>query len=413
MNKVLLLSKEFPPRVYGGAGVHVGFLSTELAKLLSVEVRCFGEQLHEAVVGEVGVTGFRGGPEDFAALDDSLRKAIEPVGIGLRMAAAPTDADVVHCHTWYSMLAGVWMKKLHGVPLVVTAHSLEPLRPWKREQLGRGYDLSSWIERVAYEEADAIIAVSSATRDEVLECYDVESDRVHVIHNGVDLDVYRKSDGSSVVARYAGKYGFDASKPFALCVGRVTRQKGIVHLVRALRYLQSDIQVVLCAGAPDTEAIGREMESEVKRVSAERPGVAWVPEMVPVDDLVALYSEADVFVCPSVYEPFGIINLEAMACETPVVASSVGGIPEVVVDGETGFLVPFERADDSTEPRDPEAFAMSLARRVDQLAADDRLRRSMGLAGRRRVEEQFSWTGVAGRTVDLYRQVSEPIPTEA
>jgi glycogen synthase len=413
MNKVLILSKEFPPHVYGGAGVHVEFLSAELAKMLSVEVRCFGEQHSAAATGEVEVSGFSADADVFSALDDSLRRAIEPAGIGLRMASTPTDADVVHCHTWYSMLAGVWMKKLYGVPLVVTAHSLEPLRPWKREQLGRGYDLSLWIERVAYEEADAIIAVSTATRDEVLECYRVDAERVHVIHNGIDLDVYRKCDGSSVVARYAEKYGFDPSRPFVLFVGRITRQKGVVHLVRALRCMHSDIQVVLCAGAPDTEAMGREMESEVRRVSEERPGIVWVPEMVPLDDIVALYSEAAMFVCPSVYEPFGIINLEAMACETPVVATSVGGIPEVVVHGETGLLVPFESADDSIEPRDPEAFALSLAKAIDQLAADDELCHSMGLAGRRRVEEQFSWASIARKTVDLYREVCSSVPAGA
>ena len=407
MNKVLLLSKEYPPHVYGGAGVHIDFLSRELAKLVDVEVRCFGKQKRDGGNGTASVRGFSAPAESVGDLSDSRRKAVEPLQVGLEMAATVTDADAVHCHTWYSMAAGVWAQKLYGIPLIVTAHSLEPLRPWKREQLGNGYDLSSWIERSAYESADAIIAVSTATRDEVLEVYYVDPERVHVIYNGIDLALFRNIEAPSVVERYATKYGFDPSKPFLLFVGRITRQKGVVHLVRALEHLDSDIQAVLCAGAPDTEEIGREMEAEVRRVGESRPGVYWVPEMVPVEDLVALYSAADMFVCPSVYEPFGIINLEAMACETPVVATAVGGIPEVVVHEETGLLVPFESGE-GIGPLDADAFERELAAGIDRLAGDPELAKRFGAAGRQRAEDQFSWESVARKTLELYRKVGAP-----
>lgn len=408
MRKVLLLTREYPPHVYGGAGVHVQHLSRELARLTDVEVRCFGDQDVVPGAGEPAVIGIEPPPDRFAKLDPRLRKAIEPLGVNLDMLRRPIDADIVHCHTWYSMAAGLWAKILYGVPLIITTHSLEPLRPWKEEQLGRGYRLSSWIERTAIEAADAVIAVSSDTRREVLECYEVEPDRVHVIHNGIQLDEFRVRDPGPALEAY----GIDPSRPYLLFVGRITRQKGVIHLVRALEHVTQDLQVVLCAGAPDTEEIRREMESAVGRIAARRKGVHWIDQMVPIDRLTRLYSGAALFVCPSVYEPFGIINLEAMACSCPVVATAVGGIPEVVVDGETGVLVPFEHAEGpSFEPADPERFERDLADAINRLAGDPELRRRMGEAGRRRVEERFSWASIARVTLDLYRSVTagEPV----
>jgi glycogen synthase len=318
------------------------------------------------------------------------------------MASLPIDADVVHCHTWYTHMAGLWVKTLYGIPLVVTTHSLEPLRPWKEEQLGRGYQLSSWIERTAIGAADAVVAVSDETRRAVSECYGVGEAKLRVIHNGIDLASFHPRDPSAALA----KYGISREKPYLLFVGRLTRQKGVTHLVRALQHVRPDIQAVLCAGAPDTDEIEREMQAEVRRLEAGRSGVHWIREMLELEDLVGLYSGAALFVCPSVYEPFGIINLEAMATETPVVASKVGGIPEVVVDGETGILVPFEAAPaPSFEPRDPDRFARDLARAIDLLAADPEARRRMGRAGRERAEKLFSWESIARKTAQLYEEI--------
>jgi glycogen synthase len=402
VNKVLFLTNEYPPNVYGGAGVHVDHLSRELARLIEVEVRCFGAQESGGGSGKPRVRGSKMEPQDFALLDAGPRKAVEALGVNLRWLARPVDSDLVHCHTWYSMMAGAWMKALYGVPLVVTTHSLEPLRPWKVEQLARGYQLSSWIEKTAIEAADAVVAVSGATRDEILTCYDVEPSCVHVIHNGIDLDVFRPRDPAAVLRHWK----IPAEKPYLLFVGRITRQKGVVHLVRALEHVRGDMQAVLCAGAPDTPQIQAEMEAAVRELSRRRPGVFWLREMLGVEDLVGLYSGAALFVCPSVYEPFGIINLEAMACGVPVVASRVGGIPEAVADGETGLLVPFEpRGATDFEPRDPVAFSRSLAAAIEKLAADAGLRRRFGEAGRRRVEQHFSWTGIARKTLDLYQSL--------
>lgn len=402
MNKALILSKEYPPHVYGGAGVHVENLTREMARLIDVEVRCFGQQQRLGGDGTPSVRGFGTDPDALRNLDPRLRKAVEPLGVDLAMLSEPVDADLVHCHTWYSMAAGLWAKILYDIPLVVTTHSLEPLRPWKEEQLGRGYRLSSWIERTAVESADAVIAVSQDTRREVLECYDLDPAAVHVIHNGIDLEGYRPSDPAPVLR----KHGVDPDRPYLLFVGRITRQKGVVHLVRSLPWVTPELQVVLCAGAPDTDEIRSEMESAVADAQSRRPGIHWIPEMLPVEEVVALYSGAALFVCPSVYEPFGIINLEAMACHCPVVASRVGGIPEVVLHGETGLLVDFEAAPaPSFEPRDPERFSRDLAEAIDRLAGDPELRDRMGRAGRRRVEEHFSWTSIARRTVDLYAEV--------
>ncbi|HLU50125.1 MAG TPA: glycogen synthase [Planctomycetota bacterium] len=409
MRKVLVLTREYPPHIYGGAGVHVDHLTRELSHLIDVEVRCFGEQSSPPAPGRPAVTGVPSAADRFALLDPRLRKAVEPLAVNLDMLRLPVDADVVHCHTWYSMAAGLWAKILYGIPLVVTTHSLEPLRPWKEEQLGRGYQLSSWIERTAIESADAVIAVSTDTRREVLECYRVDAERVHVIHNGIDLDEFQPRDPKPALEAY----GIDPSKPYILFVGRITRQKGVIHLVRALEHVTRDVQVVLCAGAPDTEEIRREMESAVRAVSLRRDGVHWIDEMVPTERLTRLYTGAAIFVCPSVYEPFGIINLEAMACRCPVVATAVGGIPEVVVDGETGVLVPFERAPGALfEPARPDEFERALARAINDLVADEGLRNRMGEAGRRRVEERFSWRSIAERTAELYRSmVANPVET--
>ncbi len=400
--KVLMLTREYPPHIYGGAGVHVEHLSRELARLAAVEVRCFGAQ--RAVGGQVvpSVRGFEAAESLLAGLDSRLRKAVEPLAVDLAMLGVRIDADIVHCHTWYSMMAGLWAKILYGIPLVITTHSLEPLRPWKSEQLGRGYQLSSWIERTAMGAADAIVAVSETTRCEVLECYGGDPERVKVIHNGIDPYQFKPIDPKPTLA----KYGIDPDRPYILFVGRVTRQKGIMHLVRALRHVQADVPAILCAGAPDTVEIGREMEGAVADLQRVRPNVRWIAEMVPVPSLVGLYSAAALFVCPSVYEPFGIINLEAMACGVPVVATKVGGIPEAVADGETGILVPIEqKASPDFEPREPERFSRDLAAAIDRLLADPALRKRMGTAGRRRVEERFAWSSIARRTIDVYSSV--------
>ncbi len=321
----------------------------------------------------------------------------------LAMVADPVDADVVHVHTWYTHLAGLLARLSYRIPLVLTVHSLEPLRPWKREQLGGGYDVSSWIERLAIETADAVVAVSSETREDVLRLFKVAADRVHVIHNGIDADFYRPDPATTALERH----GVDPSVPYVLFVGRITRQKGIVHLVRAIRHLDPGIGVVLCAGQPDTPEIAAEMERGVAAAQAERPNVVWIGEMVSREEARQLYSHAAVFCCPSVYEPFGIINLEAAACETPVVASAVGGIPEVVVDGETGLLVPVElRADDPMSPIDPDRFELNLAGAINALMADAATREVMGRAARRRAVERFGWARIAAETVDLYRSVT-------
>jgi alpha-maltose-1-phosphate synthase len=309
------------------------------------------------------------------------------------------DADLVHCHTWYSHFGGILAKKNYGIPLVVTVHSLEPLRPWKREQLGGGYDFSLWVEKTALEMADAVIAVSSETRRDIERLFDVNPGRLHVIHNGIDLGEYRKVDSTGALRRY----GIDPAKPYLLFIGRITRQKGFRHLVRAIQFMGRDFQIVLCAAAPDTPEIAEETKAAVAHAKTQRSGIIWIDQMVDQKSACELYSHAAVFVCPSIYEPFGIINLEAMACETAVVASAVGGIKEVVVDGQTGFLVPLEQMKKSPfEPTNPETFARDLARRINQLMADPKLRKKFGKAGRKRVEEKFSWPAIAEKTKALY-----------
>jgi alpha-maltose-1-phosphate synthase len=402
--RIAFFTNEYPPNVYGGAGVHVEYLSRELAGLddgaHTVDVFSFGEQREER--GNLRVHGVAAG-EPLPAHDPRHARLLDALQRDLAMVGRVEAPDVVHCHTWYSHLAGCLAAPLTGARLVLTTHSLEPHRPWKAEQLGTAYNATVWIERTAYQNADGVIAVSGAMKHDVQALYGVEPDRVRIIHNGIDPDEYQPRDDPETLRRL----DVDPDLPIVLFVGRITRQKGILHLVRAIRLLDAGVQVVLCAGAPDTEAIGREMASlvaDAKRDSAAR--IVWIPEMLPRHDLIALYSHAAVFVCPSVYEPFGIINLEAMACATPVVASAVGGIPEIVVPGETGLLVPFEaQGGGSAEPADPESFTRALADAINELMSDADRRAAMGTASRTRVLAEFSWHRIAEQTRDFYREL--------
>ncbi|MGW5332622.1 glycogen synthase [Streptomyces bauhiniae] len=378
--RVGLLTREYPPDVYGGAGVHVEFLARELAGLVDLEVHCWGEGRG------VGVVRHRPWP----VLDGS-NDALRTFSVDLSMAAALQGSDLVHSHTWYAGLAGHLAKLLYGIPHVTTAHSLEPLRPWKAEQLGGGYALSSWAERTAIESADGVIAVSGAMRDDILACYPaLDADRVHVVHNGIDTRLYRPDPGTDALRRH----GIDPERPYVLFVGRITRQKGVPHLLRAVRDIDPDTQVVLCAGAPDTPEIDREFRDRFQELSAVRAGVFWIPQMLPRTEVVQLLTHAAVFVCPSVYEPLGIVNLEAMACGTPVVASRVGGIPEVVDHGSTGLLVDTDGD-----------FEGNLARALDSVLADPVAARRMGEAGRARAVGEFGWDAVARRTAGLYEEI--------
>ncbi len=400
--KVTFLTKEYPPYVYGGAGVHVEYLSRALAKRIQVEVRTFGDQ--HSSDGRLTVRGYPQWDEVAKNTDPRFVGAIDAFARSLAMAKDRMDSDLVHCHTWYSDMGGLLASQLWGIPYLLTIHSLEPLRPWKVEQLGNAYHLSAWMERTAIEQADGIIAVSRETRNDVLRLFDIRPERVHVIHNGIDPQEYRSgAGGGEVLARY----GIDPQKPFVLFVGRITRQKGIIHLVRAIPHIDPALQIVLCAGAPDTPEIGREMEEALAQAAASRPGVIWVREMLPRADVIQLYGRAAIFCCPSVYEPFGIINLEAMACETAVVATSVGGIPEVVVPEETGLLVDPGLRAGTFDPADPAGFARALAAAINRLAADPELRKQFGRAGRRRVLDHFSWDAIARSTLDLYGAVLE------
>ena len=399
-----ILTNEYPPNVYGGAGVHVEYLTRELAALdggrHTVQVLSFGEQReHQGSLRVEGVLP----PVEIAGQDPRHTRLFSTLLQDLVMAGKLADIDVVHCHTWYSHFAGCLAKYLQDVPLVRTTHSLEPHRPWKVEQLGTAYHVSSWVERTAYENADGVVAVSEAMKADVRHLYGVPEDRVRVIHNGIDLRQYTPRPNEAVLR----EYGIDPAVPYVLFVGRITRQKGIIHLVNAIRHIHTGAQVVLCAGAPDTPEIGREMTEAVERARAQSPHtIVWVREMLPKDKVIALYTHAAIFVCPSVYEPFGIINLEAMACETPVVASAVGGIPEVVDHGETGLLVRIDaRGNGDVEPKHPETFSRDVAAAVNVLLEDPALRGAMAQKARHRVEEQFSWTSIARQTLDFYQDV--------
>jgi alpha-maltose-1-phosphate synthase len=390
---VHLLTREYPPEVYGGAGVHVEYLSRELRALAEVRVHCFGGPRSEpdvmAYPDPVGLVG--------------TNPALRTVGVNLQMVAGCARADLVHSHTWYANLAGHVAKLLYGVPHVATAHSLEPLRPWKAEQLGGGYAVSSWCERSALEAADAVIAVSAGMAHDVLAAYPaIPPERVHVVHNGIDTEEYAPDHGTDVLDRL----GIDPGRPSVVYVGRITRQKGLPHLLRAARALPADVQLVLLAGAPDTPEIGAEVEALAAELRATRGGVVWVREMLPKREVIQVLTQATVFVCPSVYEPMGIVNLEAMACETAVVATATGGIPEVVVHGGTGLLVPIDQASDvSGTPLKPEQFEADLAAAINEVLGSPDRARAMGRAGRERAVGQFSWASVARSTLDLYRSL--------
>ena len=394
--KVLFLTNEYPPHIYGGAGVHVGYLSRELAKSMPVEVRCFGDQNFKE--RNLQVRGFGLDASDFTC-PKPLQSAFGAIRRCTDFNTTNIDADLVHCHTWYSHFGGILAKLNYGIPFVITVHSLEPLRPWKREQLGGGYDFSLWIEKTALEMADAIVAVSGETKRDIERLFEVDPNHVRVIHNGIDLEEYRRVDSTDALKRH----GINPDEPYLLFVGRITRQKGIVYLVRAIQFMTPGFQIVLCAGAPDTPEIAIEMQKAIAQAKSERLDIIWIEEMVDRNAVIELYSHAAVFCCPSIYEPFGIINLEAMACGTPVVASAVGGIKEVVVDRETGFLVPLEQMKESPfEPLNPEKFSRDLAEKINQLMNDRRLREKFGKAGRKRVEEKFSWSTIAQKTKALY-----------
>lgn len=400
LSKVALFTNEYPPYIYGGAGVHVEYLSRELAKLVPVEVRCFGDQ--DVRDPHLRVKGYGPWTEAKKDTDPRFGGALDATYRSLAMAKDTLDASIVHAHTWYVQFGGFLAKKLWGIPFVLTTHSLEPLRPWKVEQLGNAYHLSTWIENNGIMEADAVIAVSKETRNDVLRCFPgVDPSKVRVIHNGIDLQQYRHNPAVDALV----KRGVDPEKPFVLFVGRVTRQKGIIHLVNAIPQIDPSIQVVLCAGAPDTPEIGREMTERIEAVSSNRKGVIWIREMLPRDEVIQFYSNATVFCCPSVYEPFGIINLEAMACETAVVASAIGGIPEVVVPEETGLLVDLKLKEGTFEPVDPAKYSADLAAAINRVALDSELREKFEHNGRRRVEDHFSWTAIAHRTLDLYQSL--------
>lgn len=398
--KALFYTREFPPYVYGGAGVHVEYLAGELAKLMEMDVRCFGDQDDKSA--NLTVKGFPFDDGVFENSDDKLKSVFKTLSTCLHMNAAPIDADVVHCHTWYAHFAGIVAKLCYGTPLVITTHSLEPLRPWKREQLGRGYDASSWVEKTAIEMADALIAVSEETKDDVIKHFNVDESKVHVIYNGINLQQYITTSETATL----DAYGVDKTKPYVLFVGRITRQKGIIHLVNAIKYIDEDTQIVLCAGAPDTPEIGKEMEDAVNQVKKTRHNVIWIDKMVTKEEIIQLYSHADVFCCPSIYEPFGIINIEAMACNTAVVASAVGGIKEVVVHGETGLLIPLEQQKEAPfEPIDPDKFSRDLADGVNTVINDKDLRESMAKNGRTRVEDYFDWIAIAKQVEALYKSI--------
>jgi glycogen synthase len=398
--KALFYTREFPPYVYGGAGVHVEYLADELAKLMKVDVRCFGDQ--DSKTESLSVKGYPFDNPIFENADDKLKSVFKTLSTGIQMNTEPIDADVVHCHTWYAHFAGIIAKLCYGTPLVITTHSLEPLRPWKREQLGRGYDASSWVEKTAIEMADALIAVSEETKEDVLKHFDVDESKVHVIYNGINLQQYVTTSETSTL----DEYGVDKTKPYVLFVGRITRQKGIIHLVNAIKYIDIETQIVLCAGAPDTPEIGKEMKDAVDEVKKTRENVIWIDKMVTKDEIIQLYSHAAVFCCPSIYEPFGIINIEAMACNTAVVASAVGGIKEVVVHGETGLLIPLEQQTEAPfEPIDPDKFSRDLAEGVNQVINDKNLQLTMAKNGRKRVEEYFDWVSIAKQVETLYQSL--------
>ena len=400
--RVGLFTREYPPLVYGGAGVHVDYLSRELAREIEVEVHCWGPQQTDA--GKLHVRGAEPWTDISNGTEGKFKGALEAFSLNLTQVKALQGIDIAHTHTWYVSMAGYLAKKLYGIPFVLTTHSLEPLRAWKAEQLGSGYAMSSWMERTAILDADAVIAVSQGTKADIEQAYpDVDPGRIHVIYNGIDLKEYQKTPDTNALT----DYGVDPAVPYVLFVGRITRQKGVTHLVDAIRYLPKDAQVVLCAGAPDTPEIATELREKVEAARKDHPRIVWIEKMVTKQETIQLYSNCRVFCCPSVYEPFGIINLEAMACRAPVVASATGGIKEVVVEDETGYLVPFDQDPLTSFPREPEEFARDLAAKINVLLGDAEKCRRFGDAGRKRVEDIFSWTAIAHQTIELYGRLIE------
>lgn len=400
--KALLLTREYPPYTYGGAGVHVEYLSKELSKIIPVEVRCFGDQIFDDK--NLKVRGYSFDANIFNNCDSLLKSPLQALNTCIAFNAEKIEADIVHCHTWYSHFGGITAKIMYGIPLVITTHSLEPLRPWKREQLGKGYDFSCWVEKTALEMADAIISVSKGTKEDILKYFNVAADKIHIIPNGIDTEEYKPVKSNKALE----KYNINPDQPYLLFVGRITRQKGIIHLVNAIKYISPDVQVVLCAGEPDTKEIALEMEQAVSNVRNIRNNIVWIEEMISKPDIFEIYSNAALFCCPSIYEPFGIINLEAMACEVPVVASAVGGIKEVVINNETGLLVEFEQIDKPPfEPSNPDEFSKQLAEKINYLMNNESIRIEMGKKGRERAINYYSWQAVAKRVVELYEKEIE------
>ncbi|MBV9404172.1 MAG: glycogen synthase [Acidobacteriaceae bacterium] len=399
--RVGLFTREYPPHVYGGAGVHVDYLSRELARKIEVEVHCWGDQ--HSGEGNLHVHGAQPWSEISEGAVGKFKTALEAFSLNLTQIKALANVDIVHTHTWYVSMAGYLAKLLYKVPFVLTTHSLEPLRAWKAEQLGSGYAMSSWMEHTAILDADAVIAVSNGTKQDILRVYPLSPERVHVIYNGIDLDEYRKTSDATALKTY----GIDPNTPYILFVGRITRQKGVTHLVDAIPYMPPNTQIVLCAGAPDTPEIAEEMRQKVEQAKKTNPHIIWLEKMISKPEVIQLYSHARVFCCPSVYEPFGIINLEAMACHAPVVASATGGIKEVVVDGETGYLVPFAQDPNTGFATNPDQFAKDLAAKVSDLLAHPQKCKRFGEAGRKRAEEKFSWAVIAAQTIELYQTLLE------
>jgi len=403
--KITFLTNEYPPHIYGGAGVHAEYLSRELASLEegrhTINVLCFGEQKEDSANKTVqGILP----PVDFPFQDFRYQKLFDTLLRNIIMSGTVPEADIVHCHTWYTHFAGCLIKQILGIPLVLTTHSLEPHRPWKEEQLGPAYRASSWLEKTAYENADGVIAVSRSMAAGVHDLYQVPLEKIRLIPNGIDTHQYQPTFNPALLTSYR----INPDQPYLLFVGRITRQKGLIHLINAIRYISPGLQVVLCAGAPDTEKIGQEMEERVKAARADTKNeIIWIDQWVPRSHLIILYSHASAFVCPSVYEPFGIINLEAMACGTPVIASAVGGIPEVIIHGETGLLVPFEPiGSNNFEPKDPQQFSRDLAAAVNSLFGSPEKRRRMGSQAREKVEKNFSWESIAQQTFKFYRELT-------
>ncbi|MGL5112717.1 MAG: glycogen synthase [Flavobacterium sp.] len=398
--KIALYSNEFPPNIYGGAGVHIDFLSQELSQLAQVEVRCFGTQSEHS--GNMQVQGITSSLTKMEDPTNAHLKMFHNLSKNVEMAQATPEADIVHCHTWYTHLAGVFTRELLQVPLILTTHSLETHRPWKVEQLGNGYFLSRWLEQHAYSSADGVIAVSQQMKTDVIEAYGVAPEKVKIIHNGIDPDFYQPTFDEALLT----ELGIDPQVPFVLFVGRITRQKGISQLIAASEHFNLDCQIVLCAGAPDTPEIATETEQLIAKLKATRKGVILISEMLPREKMIKLYSHARVFACPSLYEPFGIINLEAMSCETPVVGSAIGGIPEIIIEGETGFLVPLKPISRTDfNPENPIAFQQDFASKINLLLDNEPLARQMGKAGRQRVLTNFSWASIAKTTFEYYQEV--------